>query len=105
VSTKTSNPTEGIYFKRPTLYPEPEFVNVSGAQESVSRNRIRQARNRFLGSLKGLKIGLSYTYSPGIDSASLCSMAGRCDNPICCSSFPGYIGWWNLFFGIDFWAP
>jgi hypothetical protein len=32
------------------------FVNVSGAQESISRNRFRQAGNQFLGTLKGLQI-------------------------------------------------
>jgi hypothetical protein len=35
---------------------EPETVNVSGAQESIPRNRIRQAGNQFLGTLKGLQI-------------------------------------------------
>ncbi len=35
---------------------EPEFVNVQGAQESISRDRFRQAGNRFLGSLHGLQI-------------------------------------------------
>jgi hypothetical protein len=35
---------------------EPEFVNVQGAQESFSRNRFRQAGNRFLGSFHGLQI-------------------------------------------------
>jgi hypothetical protein len=49
-------------------YSEPVFVNVYGAQESISpayvawragtKNRVvvRQARNRFLGPLKGLQI-------------------------------------------------
>jgi hypothetical protein len=32
------------------------FVNVYEAQDSIQRNRFRQARNRFLGSLKGLQI-------------------------------------------------
>ena len=45
------------------------FVNVYGAQDSIPRNRFRQARNRFLGSLKGLK----YMGS-------------------------GYINWWSIFF-------
>jgi hypothetical protein len=35
---------------------EPVFVNVYGAQESIPKNRFRQAGNRILGSLKGLKI-------------------------------------------------
>jgi hypothetical protein len=40
----------------PLLESEPVFVNVYGAQESIPRNRFRQAGNRFLGSLKGLQI-------------------------------------------------
>ncbi len=32
------------------------FVNVYGAQDSIPRNRFRQARNQFLGFLKGLQI-------------------------------------------------
>jgi len=43
------------YFLR-ALTSEPEFVNVQGAQESIPRNRFRQAGNRFLVSLKGLQI-------------------------------------------------
>ncbi len=39
--------------------------------------------------------------SSGIDSASLCSMAGRYDNPICHTGPPGYIGWLNHFLQID----
>jgi hypothetical protein len=35
---------------------EPVFVNVYGDQESIPRNRFRQAGNRFLGSLKVLQI-------------------------------------------------
>ncbi len=35
--------------------PEPEFVIVKH-NESIPRNRVRQAGNRFLGSLKGLQI-------------------------------------------------
>ncbi len=37
------------------LCPEPEVVNVF-TQESIPRNRIRHAKNRFLGSLEGLQI-------------------------------------------------
>ncbi len=37
-------------------HPEPVFVNVYGAQESIPRNQFRQVWNRFLGSLKGLQI-------------------------------------------------
>jgi hypothetical protein len=36
---------------------------------------------------------------PRIDSASLRSLAGRYDNPICRTGPPGYIGWWNRFLG------
>jgi hypothetical protein len=35
---------------------EPEFVHVSGAQESIPINRFRQAGNRFLSFLKGIQI-------------------------------------------------
>jgi hypothetical protein len=43
--------------------------------------------------------------SPGIDSrkidsAILCSQAGRYDSPICRTGQPDYIGWWNRFLGI-----
>jgi hypothetical protein len=38
---------------------EPEFQNVLGAQESIPRNRFRQAGNLFLGSLKVYKFGLT----------------------------------------------
>ncbi len=31
----------------------------------------------------------------GIDSAGVCSLEGRFDNPICRTGPPGYIGWWN----------
>jgi hypothetical protein len=41
----------------------------------------------------------------GIDSACLCSLAGRYDNPICRTGPAGYTGWQNRFFGIDSWAP
>jgi hypothetical protein len=43
--------------------------------------------------------------SPGTDSASLCSLAGGYDNPICPIGPPGYIGWRNRCLGIDSWAP
>jgi hypothetical protein len=36
--------------------PEPLFVNLYGAQESIPRSRFRQAGNQFLSSLKGLQI-------------------------------------------------
>jgi hypothetical protein len=36
--------------------PEPVFVNIYGAQESIPRNRLRQAGDRFLGYLKDLQI-------------------------------------------------
>ena len=35
----------------------------------------------------------------GIDSASLCNLSGRYDNPICRNGPPGYIGWRNRFLG------
>jgi hypothetical protein len=35
---------------------EPLYVEVSGAQESIMRNRFRQVGNRFMGSLKVLQI-------------------------------------------------
>jgi hypothetical protein len=38
------------------MQTEPVFLNVFGAQESIPRNRFRQAGNRFLGSLIGLQI-------------------------------------------------
>ncbi len=41
--------------------PEPVFVNMYGAQESIQTNRFRQAGNRFLGSLNGLQIRAEYT--------------------------------------------
>ncbi len=61
-TAQTIGPSSGI-----THCPEPVFVNVYGAQESIPRNRFcqydkqgyvpaRQAGNRFLGSLKGLQI-------------------------------------------------
>jgi hypothetical protein len=54
-----------------------ELVNVSGAQESISRNRFQ-----------------------GIDSASLCSLAGRCDNPVCRTPATRlHIVWRNRFLG------
>jgi hypothetical protein len=68
------------------MKPEPVFVNVYGAQESIPRNRFRQpiaacragttngdvvpacqAGNRFLGSLRGIQIR---------------ALASRYDNPI-----------------------
>ncbi len=39
-----------------TTEPWAVFVNVSGVQKSIPRNRFRQAENRFLGYLKGLQI-------------------------------------------------
>jgi hypothetical protein len=39
--------------------------------------------------------------SHGIDSQP----AGRCDNPLCHTGLPGYIGWQNRFLGIDSCAP
>jgi hypothetical protein len=44
-------------------YPEPVFVNVLGAKESVPRNRFRQAKKQFLGSLKVYKYGLFIGYT------------------------------------------
>ncbi len=41
---------------RDHLSPEPVFVKVYGAQESIPRNRFRQAENRYLVSLKDLQI-------------------------------------------------
>jgi hypothetical protein len=38
------------------MSPEPVFVKILGAQESLPRKQFRQAGNRFLGSLKGLTI-------------------------------------------------
>jgi hypothetical protein len=35
---------------RQSMLPEPEFVNVEGAQKSIPRNRFCQAGNSFLGS-------------------------------------------------------
>jgi hypothetical protein len=32
----------------------------------------------------------------GLDYASLCSLAGHYDNPICCT---GYVGWRNRYLG------
>ncbi len=37
----------------------------------------------------------------GIGSVSLDSLAVLCDNPICRTGLPGYIGWRNRFLGID----
>jgi hypothetical protein len=38
-------------------FVEAHFIkNVKGVQESITRNRFRQAKNRFLGSLKGLQV-------------------------------------------------
>ncbi len=61
IGYKTPSLTEenlrGVLFKpsiNPTSETEPVFVNVNGAQESIPRNRFRE-----------------------IDSASLCSLAGR----------------------------
>jgi hypothetical protein len=36
--------------------PEPEFVNVEEAQESIPRNQLLLSGNRFVGSLKDLQI-------------------------------------------------
>ncbi len=64
--------------------PEPVFVNVYGAQESILRNRIRslpirknrvvparQAVNRFLASLKGLQIKAQFTQQSVYESVRI----------------------------------
>ncbi len=47
--------------------------------------------------------------SPGIVSASLCSLAGWYDRTITLYVVPArlatYIGWWYRFLGIDSWSP
>ncbi len=48
--------------------PQPVFVNVCGAQDSILRNQFCQARNQFLGSIKGLQIWAQATQAGGIDS-------------------------------------
>jgi hypothetical protein len=54
------------YHRRPKIidtsckaYPDPEFVNVWGAQYSIPKNRFHQAWYWFLGSLNVYKFGLS----------------------------------------------
>ncbi len=50
----------GVLRVHPLLHrknnPDPVFVNVYGAKESIPRNPFSQAGNRFLGSLKGQQI-------------------------------------------------
>jgi hypothetical protein len=50
------SPAGARSFVNTPLTPEPVFVNVYGAQQSIPRNLFRQTGNRFLGSLKGLQI-------------------------------------------------
>jgi hypothetical protein len=50
----------GVLWVHPLLHrknhPEPVFVSVYGAKESITKNRFRQAGIRFLGSFKGQQI-------------------------------------------------
>jgi hypothetical protein len=61
------------------LNPEPEFVNVQKAQDSIPRKRIHLPKCSLRLYFKTFKEARSQF--KGIDSASLCSLADRYDNP------------------------
>ncbi len=67
-----------IFKYKKTKISVPVFVNVYEAQESITRNRFRQAGNRFLGSLKVLQIRAQliilfwYTFVKQLDCCNNC---------------------------------
>jgi hypothetical protein len=51
--------------------PEPLFVNITGAKESIPGNRLGQAGNRFLDSLKDLQIRAQFPSFPAWTSCTV----------------------------------
>ncbi len=73
-SVSSPRPTDTSFLSK----PEPEFVYVFRAQESIPRNRFRQTGNKFLGSLKfysgGKGCGVLYNLISS-NSITLCTIA------------------------------
>jgi hypothetical protein len=71
--------------------PEPESVR--GAQESIPRNQFRQAGNRFLGSLKSLRIRA--LYNVGNRNIHCKHLFSDVKKKICSESFKNFLVYLN----------
>ncbi len=83
-------------------YPEEESKDMTSLNIGV---RASLQPWKFVGACRARICKESRNRLPGVDSASLCSLAVLYDNPICRTGSTGYISWWHRFLRIDSWAP